>query len=392
MAGTGTGAALNSLEDLQTRYPELAADITDLANLYQRKLWHQLTVKLQECFEKPGFNRDDIPIRLYEKFILDFGQKINLLKLAQFAVHASKFQQDHQWSIDTFQRAIKSLQDMKLPAADQPIVFLKTHVAQEQLALQRPQEAKALLEEAKEQLGQLTDVDPSVSASVYYVSSQYNKGKQDYAEFYKDSLLYLSYVSSDALDYQFKLQLAVDIALAALLGENLYNYAQLLMHPIITVLDGSSYAWLRELLECFNDGDLATYNELCVKHAAVLNAQPGLVANERRLREKVTISVLMALVWSLPAEERTIPLSAIAARTKLDTDGVEFLLMKALALHLLEGSINQVRSVVEVQWVQPRVLTKPQIQGLKDRLDGWISKVGAARLSLEQETVGVTGV
>jgi 26S proteasome regulatory subunit N9 len=33
-----------------------------------------------------------------------------------------------------------------------------------------------------------------------------------------------------------------------------------------------------------------------------------------------------------------------AERTKLSIDGVEFLLMKALALHLIEGSIDQVRN------------------------------------------------
>jgi hypothetical protein len=36
-------------------------------------------------------------------------------------------------------------------------------------------------------------------------------------------------------------------------------------------------------------------------------------------------------------------LFAVAERTKLTIDGVEFLLMKALALHLIEGSIDQVR-------------------------------------------------
>lgn len=41
------------------------------------------------------------------------------------------------------------------------------------------------------------------------------------------------------------------------------------------------------MLECFNHGDLHVYDALCNKHAAVLNAQPALVENERRLREKV---------------------------------------------------------------------------------------------------------
>ena len=51
---------------------------------------------------------------------------------------------------------------------------------------------------------------------------------------------------------------------------------------------------------------------------------------------------------SLPAEQRTIPLSEIAARTKLGGDGVEFLLMKTLSLKLIEGVIDQVDATVQV--------------------------------------------
>lgn len=47
--------------------------------------------------------------------------------------------------------------------------------------------------------------------------------------------MYLAFISSDTLAYDFKLPLAVDIGLAALLGEGIYNFAQLLMHPIVQV-------------------------------------------------------------------------------------------------------------------------------------------------------------
>lgn len=50
----------------------------------------------------------------------------------------------------------------------------------------------------------------------------------------------------------------------------------------------------------------------------------------------------------MPAEERHISLNSIAERTKLDTDGVEFLLMRALSLHLIEGKIDQVGGFVQV--------------------------------------------
>eukprot|EP00798_Chlamydomonas_sp_ICE-L_P003282 gene3282-13309_t len=131
------------------------------------------------------------------------------------------------------------------------------------------------------------------------------------------------------------------------------------------------------------------YDTLCVKYGTQLNSLPALVENERHLREKITIMCLMDMISTLPAEERRIALTDIAARTKLSVDGVEFLLMKALALHLIEGVIDQVEGYVQVSWVQPRILTKPQIQGLKDRLDVWITKVSAIAENLEQEAVGV---
>ena len=48
-------------------------------------------------------------------------------------------------------------------------------------------------------------MDPGVSAAVHYVSSLYYKAKKDFAEFYKSSLLYLAFVSSDKLEHDYKL-------------------------------------------------------------------------------------------------------------------------------------------------------------------------------------------
>ncbi|KAH7833936.1 hypothetical protein Vadar_011245 [Vaccinium darrowii] len=87
-----------------------------------------------------------------------------------------------------------------------------------------------------------------------------------------------------------------------------------------------------------------------------------------------------------PSEDRTIPLSVIAERTKLTVEDVEYLLMKSLSVHLIEGIIDQVEGTVHVSWVQPRVLGISQIKSLRDRLDNWVDKVHTALLSVEAET------
>jgi hypothetical protein len=159
--------------------------------------------------------------------------------------------------------------------------------------------------------------DPCVSAAVHYTASALYKAQQDYAKFYKSTLHYLAFVSSDSLMNDFKLAshsfpdsetaiviigrlantymlmniqtrekptlgctrrpvchvvmssvfirpvvrlqsdrqsgkpstpllwrcdglplllqaLAVDVSLAALLGEGVYNFGELLQHPIVS--------------------------------------------------------------------------------------------------------------------------------------------------------------
>ena len=55
------------------------------------------------------------------------------------------------------------------------------------------------------------------------------------------------------------------------------------------------------MLSAFNNGDLHAYDALCSKYSAQLNAQPALVADERKLREKITIACLMELIFTCAA-------------------------------------------------------------------------------------------
>jgi len=74
-------------------------------------------------------------------------------------------------------------------------------------------ECNKLLEDGKTTLDSMTDIDPSVYASFYWVSSQYYKARQEFAEFYKSALLYLAYTSVDSLSESFRLVIFILICL-----------------------------------------------------------------------------------------------------------------------------------------------------------------------------------
>ncbi|KAG6397149.1 hypothetical protein SASPL_143314 [Salvia splendens] len=424
-------AALQYLESLRNAHPELSEWYTTLSDLYQRKLWHQLTLKLEQFVTLAVFQvlehlpvgklsfvnayhlisnttkvlfrcmAGDSLIQLYQNFITDFETKINLLKLAHFAVIVSRRYSEKDAAISYLEGVIEKLRTTSKVRIEEPILYVNMQIGLFKLEVGDQKECKKLLEEGKSTLDSMTDIDPSVYASYYWISSQYHKARQEFAEFYRSALLYLAYTSVETLSESFKLvpktrllnrdlsrlpDLTFDLSLAALLGENIYNFGELLAHPIIKSLMGTKVEWLYYILEAFNSGDLVRYQELCRVHGAALISQPALVQNEKKLLEKINILCLMEIIFSRPSEDRTIPLSIIAERTKLTVEDVEYLLMKSLSVHLIEGIIDQVEGTVYVSWVQPRVLGIPQIKSLRDRLDNWVDKVHTALLSVEAET------
>eukprot|EP00262_Sarcandra_glabra_P021883 TRINITY_DN942_c0_g1_i2.p1 TRINITY_DN942_c0_g1~~TRINITY_DN942_c0_g1_i2.p1 ORF type:complete len:387 (+),score=58.78 TRINITY_DN942_c0_g1_i2:236-1396(+) len=379
-------AALKYLESQRNAQPELAEWYNSLEDLYQKKLWHQLTLKLEKFVALAVFQAGDALIQLYHNFITDFETKINLLKLAHFAVIVSRQYSEKEAAIGYLEGVIEKLRATRELRIEEPILYAKMQIAAFKLEKGDQKECKKLLEDGKTTLDSMTDIDPSVYASYHWISSQYHKSRREFAEFYRSALLYLAYTTVDSLSETFKLDLAFDLSLSSLLGDNIYNFGELLAHPIIKSLIGTKVEWLYYILEAFNAGDLVRYRELCRVHGAALSSQPALVENEKNLLEKINILSLMEIIFSRPSEDRTIPLNIIAQRTNLSVEDVEYLLMKSLSVHLIEGIIDQVEGTVHVSWVQPRVLGIPQIESLRNRLDNWLEKVHTALLSVEAET------
>ncbi|KAL6985668.1 26S proteasome non-ATPase regulatory subunit 13 A [Sarracenia purpurea var. burkii] len=349
-------AALQYLETLRSAHPELSDWYNTLSDLYQKKLWHQLTLKLEQFVALAVFQAGDALIQLYHNFITDFETKINLLKLAHFAVIVSRQYSEKEAAISYLEGVIEKLRATRETRIEEPILYIKMQIAIVNVEKGDQKECKKLLEDGKSTLDSMTDIDPSVYACYYWVSSQYHKARHWLHTFLLTDFFFLN----------------VD-----------YDILQLVQ---VKSLLGTKVEWLYYILEAFNSGNLVRYQELCNVHRAALSAQPALVENEKKLLEKINILCLMEIIFSRPSEDRTIPISIIAERTKLTVEDVEYLLMKSLSVRLIEGIIDQVEGTVHVSWVQPRVLGIPQIKSLRDRLDNWVGKVHTALLSVEAET------
>lgn len=82
------------LLSVKLKYPYLEERFNELERLYSRKLWHQLTLKIEESLADPAFNDPNLLIPFYQNFVSVFAHKINLLKLARIAKDVAAQYQD----------------------------------------------------------------------------------------------------------------------------------------------------------------------------------------------------------------------------------------------------------------------------------------------------------
>jgi 26S proteasome regulatory subunit N9 len=366
---------------MRSKHVDLIESWDNLENLAQKKLWHQLTLMLEEFIQNKAFDTGDDLVTMYSAFLKNFQAKLNQLRLMNILVRVSKQYTDTN-------EAMAFLKGIREDVAKEPEaqVMCDLAIARLKLSDDKVDECKELAEKAGATLDAMTGVEPQVHIEYYGVLTALHKITGPPGKFYKNALLFLSYTSVDKMSKDEKLVLAFDMGLAALLGDSIYNFGELLTHPIFNELMGSPYQWLAEILRAFNAGIIGEYEVLTNKYQAELNAQPALVANVPLLKQKITILSLLELLFHRAADNRTVTFAEIAQQTKLPTDEVEMLVMKALSAKLVKGVIDQVDQTVRFTWVQPRVLDKTQIATLQTRLNQWTDQVHQTVVFMDNET------
>jgi 26S proteasome regulatory subunit N9 len=252
------------------------------------------------------------------------------------------------------------------------LVFATIAVARVKLDLNDLDGARKDLDKAERVLDSFDSVETIVHAAFYGANADYYQAKADFGSYYRTALLYLACIDINSLSPAERRNRAYDLSIAALVSSSIYNFGELLLHPILGALsDREDDMWLRDLLFAFNRGDLGAYDVLADK----INSNPLLAQHNRQLREKIYLAALTEAVFRRPPHDRAMTFDTIAAETKVRPDEIEHLIMKALSLGLLRGTIDQVGQVAHINWVQPKVLDMQQIENMRQRLLEWDSSV-----------------
>ena len=170
---------------------------------------------------------------------------------------------------------------------------------------------------------------------------------------------------------------AYKAAMAALLAPRIHNFGKLLtFKPFADTLEAScspNHKKILDLCKLCNAGDVDGYTKFIADNkASLIDTIPDLSqATKTSLPTKVRLMALLHLCFHTPSDQRTYTLTQISNRCSVPEDEVEPLLLQAFALKLIKGKIDGLKGIVEVTWVQSRVLSLDEVAALADRIARW---------------------
>merc|ERR1712002_311831 len=361
----------------------IADEWSNIEDLYNKKLWHQLTLKILSFIRETNFQEQDVLSNMYEHFVSDFDHKINPLSLVEFSIHVIKEMSTGGKEYEECIKFAEKIQE-KVKNHDLATILIMTTIGDTHFKNGKMDALKKTIQEAQEKLDLILSVTP-VHGCFYELSSNYYKLLGDHANYFRDALRYLGCIELNELSETEQRERAFYLGLAAILGKDVYNFGELLAHPVLNSLKDTEKNWLVDLLIAFNSGDISKFESLRTHWSS----QADLLSNEIGMRQKISLLCLMEMTFKRAATDRQLTFLEIANETKLPSEEVELLVMKALALGLVKGSIDQIDQKVNMTWVQPRVLDRKQIAGMMQRLDHWCTAVKKMEVVMEDRATEI---
>ena len=404
-------AAIEHLESMSTLHPDLSELYQNLVSLYQRKLWHQLTMSTLEFVSSPSTTLRTTSegtnsyLALFDKVILPIDKKLNQLTLARIASAVSFSLLDSPpYKDGVAARAIlENLLEKKDRLGPSGALYAEsrlgllglTVLARSGDALTTESSVK-VLEGTKETimknrptLAELADKESEaaiVHSAYYETAMTYRKAVGPPEAYYREAIQYVAYTSLSDLSQEERYNLATDLSLAALTGEGVFNFGEIVTTSALKCLEGTDLYYLVELLSAGARGDVLGFQRVADAHAAAIQMQPSLVSRAEAVKEKITLLALVNMVFERPSLERTLSFEDIAERVVVPLDQVEWVIMRALSLKLIKGTMDQVEQTVDVTWVMPRVLDNKQMSELATRFGEWAVKVSKTKDYMQEHT------
>ncbi|KFV65024.1 26S proteasome non-ATPase regulatory subunit 13, partial [Dryobates pubescens] len=345
------------------------------------RLWHQLTLQVLDFVQDPCFAQGDGLIKLYENFISEFEHRVNPLSLVEIILHVVRQMTDPTVALTFLEKTRE-----KVKSSDEAVILCKTAIGALKLNIGDLQVTKV---SCWLQLG--------VHCCLCF-------SQVDLSPWGREGLPCPHPLPSSPELLPGSCRARAPAALGVVIPSPLGSAEPALTAAALppgapTALGGAHRGCAAagpcgELQGCVGScravwgaAGLSSQagREVVVKLLCSVPLQPDLAANEALLLQKIQLLCLMEMTFTRPANHRQLTFEEIAKSAKVTVNEVELLVMKALSVGLVKGSIDEVDKRVHMTWVQPRVLDLQQIKGMKERLESWCTDVRSMEMLVEHQ-------
>lgn len=370
----------------ETDDPQIQEIMFQLEDYFERKLWNQLTLALQEFYDLPQSLLDQLQAKIFNLFVSKCQSKLNYLRVIDFLLQTFQDPQECFEKLQDLQANIVSDLQKRLSSRrlddvdstidnDEAVVYVRLQIARHALLLGDLSRAEEILDlvSNKFETTLQNDYSSKINAAFYLTKCQYHKYYENYNLFYTNGLLFLSSIEGSMLPDQ-RVPFCYDLCIAALLGDKIYNFGELILHEILQTISAadSQYFWLYNLIQHLNSGNLAEFKRW-LQHTQTV--APHVWHHRDFLHLKIVIMSLLELILTNLSPDKTLLFQEISSATGITLNDVELYIIKCFSLGLIKGHINQLQQVLVVTWMQPRVLNLDQVKNLYNRLVHWNTKV-----------------
>lgn len=341
----------------------------ELDNLYRIKQWYDLCLRIQDYSES---NINDM-LQAYETLILPNSKCIhpNTFSNTTLVIANLLPPQESQKILKVAMDAINQ-NEFLTEEMNRGLLIFEIRYFENKIFLKEEDGIERFIYEIKGK-----KMDKQVLRMYYGLCYKYYECKCDFEEAFGhlDKFIYLNdLIGKEINTHQVKRfrslydhtkeDLAYKHVKFALLNTRIYNFTAIMQGPVFEYLkDDDLLAVFQNIMK--GDIEFVINNQEHIEN--IIPSSFGV------LKEKVYLISFIDLCFY--KDNKTLKVSNIQEHLKVERSQVFYIIMKALGLDLIKGTIDGDKDEVELDYVVPRVLNVDELREVKRKYENWKSKI-----------------
>ena len=354
---------------LSQKHPSLKTLFDEIDSNMNQHLWYQLSENIITLSQSPELQQGNDLVEFYNGVVFFIEPTMNPMKYLEYVQNMLHNYKNRMTEALQFVENIENKHKDFKGEAKISIKILKGFCYYD---LNKMYELEEIVKNTEQDFSGNIEIDSSLYSQYYKLSTLFYEKKQDYDNFYNNAFQYLAYETK--ITNEEKLDLCYKMCSAMLIGEKLYNFAELIEKDFFKLMHGTQYEWISNLILSFNSAKVDQFLSMVNQNKKQIMDNPILKEKSDFLPIKIRIAALLDLIFQKNKTERSLSFDEICKVCQTEEDKIEYISMKALSHGLIKGYIDQVEKQLIVNWIQPKYLDKEKIVLMQDRFTAWIDK------------------